>query len=251
MKLWDTHCHMYEEYYPSLSEEIIEAQKVGVQHFIVSGCDTKSNQEVLSIISKYSSCYGVIGIHPEEANRYKKEDLELLETYLQTHHIIGIGEIGLDYHYTTENIERQKELFECQLSLAEKYTLPVVIHSREATQDTIDILKKYHVKGIIHSFSGSKEVADIYIKMGFCLGINGVITFKNSKLKEILPFIKNNIVLETDSPFLTPHPHRGLQNSPRYIRNIAEFIASELNISISQVEEITNRNVCLIFDKIK
>lgn len=163
--------------------------------------------------------------------------------------IIGIGEIGLDYHYSNENKKQQKELFRKQLEYAEKYQLPVVVHSREATQDTIDLLKDYKVKGIIHSFSGSLEVANIYIKMGFKLGINGVVTFKNSKLKEILPMIKNHIVLETDSPFLTPHPYRGTKNSPKYIRNIAEFIAQELQISIAELEEITNSNIRSIFDK--
>lgn len=251
MNLWDTHCHLYQEYYPSILEEIENSKREGVTNFIVSGSDTKSNKEVLSIISSFSCCYGVIGIHPEEADRYKQVDLDFLENNLNHERVVGIGEIGLDYHYTKDNKEKQKELFERQLQLAEKYHLPVVIHSREATQDTIDILKKYKVNGVIHSFSGSAEVADIYIKMGFKLGINGVVTFKNSKLKEILPMIQNDIVLETDSPFLTPHPYRGTQNSPKYIRNIADFIASELQISISLLEEITNRNICLIFDKIK
>lgn len=250
MNLWDTHCHLYKEYYPSILEEITEANQFGVTNFIVSGSDRKSNQEVLSIISTFSSCYGVIGIHPEEADRYVVEDLNFIEDHIHEERILGLGEIGLDYHYTSENKEKQKELFESQLSLAQKYHLPVVIHSREATQDTIDILKKYNVKGVIHSFSGSAEVAQIYINMGFKLGINGVITFKNSKLKTILPLIKDHIVLETDSPFLTPHPYRGTQNSPKYIRNIAEFVASELEIPIRQVEEITNHNIRLIFDKI-
>ena len=112
--------------------------------------------------------------------------------------------------------EQQKELFEKQLVLAEKYSLPVVVHSRDATKDTIEILKKFpKVKGVIHSFSGSLEVAEIYIKMGYKLGINGVVTFKNSHLKEILPTIFPYIVLETDSPYLTPHPYRGNKNSPK------------------------------------
>lgn len=250
MNLWDTHCHLYKEYYPVLSEEIQEAKNVGVTHYIVSGCDSKSNQEVLSLISKHSSCFGVIGIHPEEALNYTMQDLTFLKEHLKDKRIIGIGEIGLDYHYTNENKEEQKKLFQRQLEYAEKYHLPVVIHSREATQDTIDILKNYQVKGVIHSFSGSAETAEIYIKMGFKLGINGVVTFKNSKLKEILPIIKDHIVLETDSPFLTPHPYRGTQNSPKYIRNIAEFIVQELQISITELEEITNRNIYSIFDKI-
>lgn len=251
MNLWDTHCHIYKDYYPSISDEILNANQVGVTNCIVSGCDSKSNEEVLSIISNYSSCFGVIGIHPEEVDHYSNQDVQYILNNIHNDRILGIGEIGLDYHYTEDNKEEQKKLFELQLSLAEQSNLPVVIHSREATQDTIDILKKYKVKGVIHSFSGSLEVAQIYIKMGFKLGINGVVTFKNSRLKEILPFIKDHIVLETDSPFLTPHPYRGTKNSPKYIRNIAEFIASELKISIHELEVITNKNIRLIFDKIK
>lgn len=251
MNLWDTHCHLYPEYYPSILEEIENSKREGVTNFIVSGSDTKSNKEVLSIISSFSCCYGVIGIHPEEADRYKQVDLDFLENNLNHERVVGIGEIGLDYHYAKDNKEKQKELFERQLQLAEKYHLPVVIHSRESTQDTIDILKKYKVNGVIHSFSGSAEVADIYIKMGFKLGINGVVTFKNSKLKDLLPEIFPHIVLETDSPYLTPHPFRGTQNSPKYIRNIAEFIADYLKISISQVERVTNDNIKHVFDKVE
>lgn len=249
MKLWDTHCHLFFEYYDDLDQVIKEAFENDVIGFIVSGCDAKSNLEVLKVVDTYSSCYGVVGIHPEEADCYCHDDLSLLKQYTQNSKILGIGEIGLDYHYTKENKEKQIALFEAQLRLAEEMNLPVVIHSRDATEDTINVLKKYHVRGIIHSFSGSLEVAKIYIQMGFKLGINGVVTFKNSKLKNILPDIFDSIVLETDSPYLTPHPFRGTQNAPRYIRNIAEFIATELNISIRQVEKVTNENRRLIFDK--
>lgn len=250
MDLWDTHCHLFQEYYDDMELVFQEAQVQGVQHYIVSGCDTKSNQEVLDFVKKNSNSYGVIGIHPEEADRYQESDLEFLENHLKDENILGIGEIGLDYHYTKKNKEVQKNLFECQLQLAEKYHLPVVIHSREATEDTISILQKYRVKGVIHSFSGSLETAKIYVKMGFYLGINGVVTFKNSKLKSILPDIFPYIILETDSPYLTPHPYRGEQNSPKYIRNIAEFIAQELLIDVSQVEKVTNQNIFSIFDKL-
>lgn len=250
MNLWDTHCHLFKEYYDDLDEVLQSAQDTGVQCYIVSGCDRKSNEEVLQFIKKYPKSYGVIGIHPEEADHYHDDDLAFIEEHLQDKKILGIGEIGLDYHYTKENKENQKMLFEKQLKLAEQYNVPVVIHSRDATEDTIAILKKFHVKGVIHSFSGSLETAQIYINMGFFLGINGVVTFKNSKLKNILSDIFPYILLETDSPYLTPHPYRGEKNSPMYIRNIAEFIAEELKISIRQVEKVTNKNVLAIFDKL-
>lgn len=251
MNLWDTHCHIYQEYYEDISTILKDASNVGVTHYILSGVDLKSNCEVLNFVSKNSNCYGVIGIHPEEILDYKVSDLLFLKENINSKNIIGIGEIGLDYHYSKDNKKEQKEIFETQLKIAEEYNLPVVIHSREATLDTIELLKKYSVKGIIHSFSGSIEIARIYIQMGFKLGINGVVTFKNSKLKDLLPEIFPHIVLETDSPYLTPHPFRGTQNSPKYIRNIAEFIADYLKISISQVERVTNDNIKHVFDKVE
>ena len=163
--------------------------------------------------------------------------------------IVGIGEIGLDYHYGKDNINLQKDLFEKQLSMAEELNLPVVIHSRDAVKDTIDILKKYKVKGIIHCFSGSLEVANIYISMGFKLGIGGVLTFKNSKLSNVIEKISlENIVLETDSPYLTPEPFRGKTNSSKYIPIIAQKIADIKDISLQSVSTTTLENTYNLFD---
>ena len=245
----DTHCHIYLEYYGSIPEVVHRALENGVNRFILAGASMRDNQEVLDLIQEYPSMYGTIGLHPEEADRYTEKDLLFLEQHLKDDKVIGIGEIGLDYHYSKENKERQKELFRSQLKLASKYHLPVVVHSREATEDTICILKEFpDVRGVIHSFSGSLETAHIYVKMGYKLGINGVVTFKNSHLKEILPEIVSHIVLETDSPYLTPHPYRGTTNEPKYIDLIADFICEELHISKSQLEKITNRNISTIFD---
>ena len=245
----DTHCHIYLEYYGSIPEVVHRALENGVNRFILAGASMRDNQEVLDLIQEYPSMYGTIGLHPEEADRYTEKDLLFLEQHLKDDKVIGIGEIGLDYHYTKENKKRQKELFRSQLKLASKYHLPVVVHSREATEDTISILKEFpDVRGVIHSFSGSLETAHIYIKMGYKLGINGVVTFKNSHLKEILPEIVSNIILETDSPYLTSHPYPGTQNERKYIALIADFICEELDISKSQLEKITNQNISTIFD---
>ena len=247
--LVDTHCHLYKEYYDSLDNVFLESQENEVFKFIVSGCDSKSNQEVLELANKYPNIYCSIGIHPEYTDSYTEEDLKFLESCLCQSKVVAIGEIGLDYHYSKENKEFQKELFEKQLMLASKYSLPVVIHSRDGTEDTLTILKKYpEVKGVIHSFSGSLEVAQMYIKMGYKLGINGVVTFKNSHLKELLPIIVDYIVLETDSPYLTPHPFRGTKNSPKNVKIIADFICDYLQISMDKLVRITNENVEAIFD---
>ncbi len=245
----DTHCHIFKEYYENINEILETAKNVGINRIINNGCDTKSNYEVINLCNKYENVYGAIGIHPENVESYSNDDLKYIEENLNNQKIIAIGEIGLDYHYTKDNKEKQIELFERQLKIAETYNIPVIVHSREATEDTINCIKKYKVKGVIHSFSGSIETAKIYIKMGFILGINGVITFKNSKLKEVIKEIDlKDIIFETDSPFLTPEPFRGKKNEPARIINIAEFICNLKEISKSQASIITNENISRIFD---
>ncbi len=244
----DTHCHLFKEYYEDINSVLKTASLNQVSRMINAGCDAKSNQEVLETL-KYNGVYGALGIHPEDVLNYKEEDIKFIEENLKCKKVVAIGEIGLDYHYGKENREEQIKLFECQLALAEKYHMPVVVHSREATEDTIELLKKYNVKGVIHSFSGSLEIANIYIKMGFLLGINGVITFKNCHLKDVINKIDvHNLVLETDSPYLTPVPYRGEKNDPSRILTIAEFVSQIKGISLEELALITNENIKRTFD---
>lgn len=244
----DSHCHLYSEYYDNINEIIYLSKKDNICYFINAGCDKTSNLEVITLMNN-KDIFGVIGYHPEYADVITKRDLILLEEQIKLNEVIGIGEIGLDFHYDVYDKEKQKDLFNYQLNLAEKYNLPVVIHSRDATQDTIEILKKHKVKGIIHSFSGSLDTARIYIKMGFKLGINGTITFKNCKLINTIKDIGiNNIVFETDCPYLTPVPLRGKKNYPGNIKYIAEFISNNLNIPIEKLSNITNDNLKKIFN---
>lgn len=242
----DTHCHVLKEYYQGEIGNILSlAKNNGVDRIINAGYNTSSSKEVISLTKQFDNMYGVIGIHPE--NVLEEVDLTIFNNIDKK--IVGIGEIGLDYHYTKETRDKQIEMFEYQLDLAEKLNLPVVIHSRDATQDTIDILKRHHNFGVIHSFSGSLEVAKEYIKMGFALGINGVVTFKNCNLKDTLKNIDiNSIILETDSPYLTPVPFRGTQNNPSHIKDIATFVAEIYGISVAELAEITNKTVARIFD---
>lgn len=245
----DTHCHLYRSYYEDLDDVIDQIKESEIYRVINNGCDKKCNIEVLELVGKYDLMYGALGIHPESANEYTQEDLDYIEDHIKDNKIIAIGEIGLDYYWVKDNKDKQKELFEYQLKLAEKYNVPVIIHSREATQDTIDILKKYNVKGIIHSFSGSYEVAQIYIKMGFLLGINGVITFKNCNLKDVIEKVDvKNIVLETDSPYLTPVPNRGKRNDPTKVMDIAKFIADIKGITLEELSKEINGNLSKVFD---
>lgn len=245
----DTHCHLYKEYYDNLDEIVKKINDNQVNRVINNGCDDKSNKEVLELLGKYNCMYGAIGIHPESADTYTKEDLEFIEEHINDDRVVAIGEIGLDYYWTKDNKEKQKELFEYQLKLAERVNKPVIIHSREATQDTIEILGKYNVRGVIHSFSGSYETACIYIKMGYLLGINGVITFKNCNLKDVVAKLDlGNIILETDSPYLTPVPYRGQKNDSSHIIDIAKFICDIKGCSMEELAKETNGNISRCFD---
>ena len=246
----DTHCHISDEYYDDIDTVILENEQAGIEKIIVCGCDKEEIKTTINYINKYSNLFAAIGYHPAEASKITDSDISNLEKLICSNKkIVGIGEIGLDYHYGKEDVLIQQEVFRKQLSLAEKLHLPVVIHSRDATNDTINILKEYKVTGVIHCFSGSLETANIYISMGYKLGIGGVVTFKNTNLVNVIDNISlDNIVLETDSPYLAPVPYRGKTNSSKYIPIIAEKLASIKSISLEKVSEITLKNTYNIFD---
>ena len=245
----DTHCHIYKEYYDNIDELMNNIKENNINVIINNGCNLNTCKEIIKLSDKYKNMYFTLGLHPSENLNEIDEILNLIKQNINNKKFIGIGEIGLDYYWNKVNKDEQIKIFEKQLSIAEEYKLPVIIHSREATKDVLEILKKYTVKGIIHCFNGSEEIAKEYIKMGFKLGINGVITFKNCKLIDIIKNIGvDNIVFETDSPYLTPVPFRGEKNNPIYINIIAKYISEKLNISLSDLEKITNANITNIFD---
>ena len=246
----DTHCHLEKEFYESIDDVIKDNILAGMDKMIVSGCTKDEIIEVLDYANKYEQVYLTIGFHPEVANNISDEDIKWLKNLIVNNDkVIGIGEIGLDYHYDGYDKDVQISLFKKQLKLAEELKLPVVIHSRDATSDTIELLKQYSVKGDIHCFSGSLETAKIYVKMGFLLGIGGVVTFKNSKLRETISKLSlNNLLLETDSPYLTPVPHRGELNSSKYIPLIAEEIAKSFDVSVDEVYDVTTINANTLFN---
>ena len=246
----DTHCHISDEYYDDIDTVILENEQAGIEKIIVCGCDKEEIKTTINYINKYSNLFATIGYHPAEASKITDSDISNLEKLICSNKkIVGIGEIGLDYHYGKEAILIQQEVFRKQLSLAEKLHLPVVIHSRDATEDTINCLKKYNVTGVVHCFSGSVETAKQYVSMGYKIGIGGVLTFKNSKLYEVVQAVGiKNIVLETDAPYLAPTPFRGKQNSSKYIPYIAAAVADVLNISVEEVAKITTLNACELFD---
>ena len=246
----DTHCHLSKADYADVSAVIEDARQNKVEKLIVSGCDALSIEESLQFGAQYSNVFLTLGYHPEVASLVKEDQLSDLEYLVrQNKKVVGIGEIGLDYHYGKANRSEQIRLFREQLELAVSLQLPVVIHSRDAVEDTIAILSEYPVRGVIHCFSGSLETAKLYIQMGFKLGIGGVVTFTNAHLKEVVKAIAlSDLVLETDSPYLSPAPVRGQKNEPKNIPHIAEMISRLKRISIEEVERVTTQTALSLFD---
>lgn len=245
----DTHCHLSIEDYDDVDKVISDNMAAGVNKIIISACEKKNFEEAIELSNKYNFISLSMGYHPDCASTISDADIIDLERLMIDGHAVALGEIGLDYHYGNQNRDDQIKLFEAQLQLAEKLNLPVVIHSRDAVQDTIDTIKKYKVRGVIHCFSGSLEVAEIYVKLGFLIGIGGVVTFKNSNLYKVVEKIGlENIVLETDSPYLTPAPFRGQKNSSKYIPIIAQKIADICNVPPDEVAKITSLNASNMFD---
>ena len=244
--LIDTHCHLCYNDYENLDEIVNNKECI----MIASGCDDETNIQVIELVNKYDNVYGTLGIHPSEVDKITAKSFEFIINNINNPKIVAIGEIGLDYYWTKENVEKQKEVFEYQLNIAKKYNKPVVIHSREAIQDTYDILKKYKLKGSIHCFSSSLEMAKEFIKIGYKIGVGGTLTFKNSKkLQEIIKEIDlKDILLETDSPYLSPEPYRGKKNVPSNVYFVAQKISELKNIEIDKVMEILNKNAIEEFD---
>lgn len=243
----DTHAHILSEFYDDIDELIEELKSKNIIKVINCADSIETSKEVLNIYNKYEGyLLPAVGIHPENIDN---SNLKTIENIIKEHKVFAIGEIGLDYHYNDENKDEQKEYFIKQLDLALKYDLPVIIHIREAMQECFDILKTRKNKGIIHCFSGSVEMAREYIKLGYKLGIGGVLTFKNSKLYEVIEKIDlKDIVLETDSPFLSPEPFRGKKNKPCNVLYVAKRIAEIKNISLEEVINTTTAIAKQIFD---
>lgn len=244
--LIDTHCHLSNDDYENLDQIIKNMNGI----MIASGCSDKTNKEVLELVEKYPNVYGTLGIHPEEIDNLTNDSFKIIEENINNTKIVAIGEIGLDYYWVNDNKEEQKNLFKKQLDIAKKYHKPVVIHSRDSIQDTYDILKKYNLKGSIHCFSSSLEMAKEFIKLGYKIGIGGVVTFKNSlKLQEIVKELElKDILLETDSPYLSPEPYRGKKNEPSKTIYIAQKISALKNVKLEEVLRQTANNASSLFD---
>ncbi len=246
----DTHMHIGEDFGVQPDLYVKNADNADVKVLIASFCEKDDIMLSTKFVEKYKNLYAAIGYHPEVSNKIVEKDYEILEEMVKNNpKIVAIGEIGLDYYWNKNNKDKQREVFCKQLEIAEKLKLPVVIHSRDSINETYEILKKYKVSGVIHCFSGSLEMAKKFISLGFLLGIGGVVTFKNSKLFEVIEKLElTNIVLETDSPYLTPEPSRGKTNESSNIFYIAQKIADVKHISLKDVAKITTENAIRTFD---
>lgn len=245
--LIDTHCHLNKNEYDNVDEIIKKMNGI----MITAGCDDNSNLEIIEQVNKYDNVYGVLGIHPESVTEVTEESFRIIEENLNNPKIVGIGEVGLDYYWDKTHIEEQKQLFIRQIELAQKYNKTVVVHSRDAIEDTLSIAKQYpDVKFVFHCFGSSLEIAKELVKRNIRLGIGGVVTFKNGvKLKEVVEGIDLEcLLLETDSPYLTPEPYRGKRNEPSNTLYVAQKIAEIKGIEVDKVIEKTAQNAIEQFD---
>ena len=248
----DTHCHL--DILESTPEEtIFEAKQAGVQRMVTIAVDEPSLDFVSSTVQEFPAVYGSVGFHPHDASKLTKSLLQKIRQLAEEQHkLIAIGETGLDYHYMNSPAEIQQQAFRKQLQLAVELNLPVILHSREAETDTLNILHEFPVPslGVAHSFTSSIEMAKILVDMGWYLGINGIVTFKNAEdLREVVRWLPlEHLLLETDSPFLAPIPFRGKPNKPAHIPTIAGFIAKLRKISLEQLSEQTTANAERLFN---
>ena len=245
--IFETHAHYDDEQFDMDREALLLSMpEQGVGTIVNVSATYASCQRVVDLVQKYPFMYAAVGIHPDEVGSLNEERFQQMKELCKQEKVVAVGEIGLDYYWDNESHDLQKEWFVRQLDLARELKLPVLIHSREAAADTMEIMKQYGqgLKGVIHCFSYSKEMAAEYVKMGFYIGVGGVVTFKNArKLKETVEEIPlTSIVLETDCPYLAPVPYRGKRNNSAYIKYIAEEIAVIKGVSYEEVVEQTEKN---------
>lgn len=248
MMIFDTHAHYDDEQFDEDRDELLASmQACGVEAVTNIGASLTTSQNTIELTKKYPFVYGAIGVHPNEVDELNEDGIAWLKENSTLPKIVAVGEIGLDYYWDEPGREVQKKWFLRQLELAWEVKLPVVIHSRDAAKDTLDIMKSFHAEnlgGVIHCFSYTKEMAREYLNMGFYLGIGGVVTFKNAKkLKEVVEYMPmEQMVLETDCPYLSPVPNRGKRNSSLNLPYVVEEVAHLKGISVDEVIDITNRN---------
>ena len=252
----DTHAHYDDEQFDTDRDELLSSMAAGGVGTIVDAAATvESWDKIVELAEKYSFIYGSVGVHPDEVGALNEENFARMRELLKKEKIVAVGEIGLDYYWDKEAHDIQKRWFIEQLKMAQEAELPVNIHSRDAAKDTLDIMRQEHAGttgGIIHCFSSSAEMAMEYVRLGYYIGIGGVVTFKNARvMKEVAAAVPlNRIVIETDCPYLAPTPYRGKRNASLYLPLVIEEIARIKEVSPAEVEQATYENVLQLFPKI-
>lgn len=245
--IFDTHAHYDDAQFDSDREELLSSMPdLGVTTIVNVSSTLESCEKCVELAGKYPYVYAAVGVHPDEVGALNEETFAEMEALLDNDRVVAVGEIGLDYYWDNESHELQKKWFVRQLELARRHNLPIIIHSREAAADTMEIMKAHAqgLEGVIHCYSYSREQAEEYVKMGFYIGIGGVLTFKNAKkLKEVAAAIPlERIVLETDCPYLAPEPFRGKRNQSSYIQYVAEKLAEIKGMTVEEVIAVTEAN---------
>ena len=254
--LFDTHVHLNARQYKEDREEVIErAFATGVNHMVVVGFDRETIPLAIEIAEQHEKIYAAVGWHPVDAIDFTEEDLTWIEALSAHPKVVALGEMGLDYHWDKSPKEIQQEVFRKQIQLAKKVNMPIIIHNREATADIIEILQEENaaeVGGIMHCYNDSTDYIQTCLDMNFYISLGGPVTFKNATMpKEVAIEVPlNRLLIETDAPFLTPHPYRGKRNEPAYVKLVAEQIAELRGMSLNELSNVTTKNAFTLF-KIK
>ena len=253
MNLFDSHCHLEDERFQGEVEQVLSRMAAaGVNRCICAGSDLDSSRRIAALTGEHAPIYGMVGVHPQEADGFREEQLDDFARWLQNPKIVGVGEIGLDYYYENSPREKQKEVLLRQLVFAREQNVPVAFHIRDAHGDMLELLrprKNELPAGVLHCFSGSVETAREYLNMGFYLSFAGPVTFKNAaRLQEVARFVPDDrFLIETDSPYLAPVPMRGQRNEPTYVQYVAGKLAELRNKPPEEIAQTATENTCRLY----
>lgn len=249
--LFDTHVHLLDERYDADRDGVIRSLPESGVHFVTECADTMdTSHKAVALAEAYDMIYAAVGVHPHGADEWDETCADTLKTLTKQGKVVAIGEIGLDYHYDFSPRDVQKAVFARQMALAGELGLPVVVHSREATRDTLAILRDFpNVTGVMHCFAGSLETLEMVLALGYYISLGGAVTFKNAKKPAASAFHVplERLMLETDSPYMTPVPYRGERNTPAYVRLVAEKVAEIRGMELPELERITTENASRFF----
>ncbi len=253
IELFDSHCHLEDERFAGDIGTVLERMaEQGVFRCLLAGSDMDTSERIVALTAESPMLYGAVGVHPHEAKFFRPENLELMADWVTLPRIVAVGEIGLDYYYDHSPRDAQRQAFEAQLHFAYEQAVPVILHIRDAHGDMLQALQAYKDRlpaGVLHCYSGSMESAKLYLDMGFYLSLAGPVTFKNARnLAEVAVFCPTDrLLVETDSPYLTPEPMRGQRNEPAFVRFVAEKVAQLKGMPLEELAQAATENTCRLF----